>query len=240
MVQKIKPSDFDFLETLKYRAKHRQNNIIIIVGRQRSGKSWAGLKICEYMDKKFDRNAMCFGMKQFMNFVKNYKRRWILFDEIGVELDSATWWTIPNRIMKYVAETYASRQLNLVMTLPHLSGMLKQTRILSHFIIRMLHPSKGILIGISTDYIHEQLYYKWLQFLEFDRPSPSIIRTYEKKKDEFLSEKAIEWENLIVMTPDTKRISELKIALASGLRGEEYRQAFKEYIELKYKNQIIK
>jgi hypothetical protein len=236
----LKKSDFDFDETVRYRMSHRQNCIIILVGQQRSGKSYAGLQLCETYDKKFDKEQMIFGMKQFMEFLRsNRKNRWILFDEVGVEFDNVLWFSVPNRVMKYIAETYASRQLHLVMTLPHLSGLLKQTRTLSHFIIRMFYPSMGVLIGIGTDYIHPKEWYQWLQFLEFDYPSKELIVEYEKKKDEFLSKKTIDWSKELgfVVDEDTQKLEQLKSLLASGIRGEQYRSAFTQYMELQKKIQ---
>jgi len=235
MTQEIKASDFNFLDTVEWLQRTRQNVIIVIVGKQRSGKSYAALRICQEFDSKFSEDNVCFGMKEFMHFVRNYKKRWIIFDEAGVEFDRQTWWTIPNRVMKYVAETYASRQLNLVMTLPHLEGLLKQTKVLSHFIIRMWKPGKGLLLGIGTDYIHPTLYYKWLQFLEFDYPRRSIVKFYERKKDEFLTKKGIEWSEMLglIDDPKKKRMSVLADQLGSGLKGEKYKGVLKEYMKLK-------
>jgi len=235
-MQRVKRSDYDLDTTILHRMTHRQNCIIIIVGQQRSGKSYAGLQLCEYYDPKFDRDSICFGMRQFMKFVRTNKRnRWILFDEVGVEFDNYLWFTIPNRVMKYIAETYASRQLHLVMTLPHLSGLLKQTRSLSHFIIKMFYPSKGILIGIGTDYIHPKMWYQYLQLLDFDKPSKGIIKDYEKKKDEFLTQKAIDWskELGLIVDKEQRKLSKLKEALASGIRGDKYKKIYTEYVELK-------
>lgn len=237
MQKRVSRADYDFDTTIRYRMNHRQNCIIIIVGQQRSGKSYAGLQLCETYDPKFDKSQMCFGMKQFMKFLRsNKKNRWILFDEVGVEFDNYLWFTIPNRVMKYVAEVYASRQLHLVMTLPHLTGLLKQTRSLSHFLIRMFYPSAGVLIGIGTDYIHPRVWYQWLQRLEFGYPSKKNVRAYEKKKDGFLSEKVIDWSKELGLIVDKKqqKLGRLKTLLGSGqYRGAEYKALYSEYMELK-------
>jgi hypothetical protein len=235
-MQKIFPSDFDFGETIKYNLDHRKNVLVIIVGQQRSGKSYAGLQLCETYDSKFDKNAICFSMKDFMQFVRTQRNKWVLFDEVGVEFDNVLWWSTPIRIMKYIVETYASRQINLVMTLPNLVGMSTAIKDLSYFIIRMHQPRYGLLIGIWTDHI-SKMGYKWLQHLEFGMPSQSIIEDYEKKKDSFLSKKSIDWsrELGLLETKDDKRFKFLGQLLGSGIRGDAYTKTYKEYINLKDK-----
>lgn len=237
-MQKVHPSDYDFDATVRYNLDHRQNVIVIIVGRQRSGKSYAGLKMCETYDPKFDKNAMCFSMKDFMEFVRTQRRRWILFDEVGVEFDNILWWSTPVRIMKYLVETYASRQLNLVMTLPNLVGMSTAIKDLSYFIIRMYQPRYGLLIGIWTDHI-SKMGYKWLQHLEFGLPSQDIIKEYEKKKDSFLTKKSIDWsrELGLLESKDDKRMKFLGQMMGSGIKGSAYTKIYKEYINLKNKSE---
>lgn len=235
----ISPRDFDLDTTIRYRMDHRQNCIIIIVGQQRSGKTYAGLQLCEMYDPKFNKDQICLGMKPFMKIVRSRRRnRWVLFDEVGVEFDNYMWFSIPNRVLKYVAETYASRGLHLVMTLPHLSGLLKQTRVLSHFIIRMYYPGAGMLVGIGTDFIRPKVYYKHLQKLIFGMPSDKIVKEYEKIKDDFLSQKAIDWskELGLIDDPKKKRMHHLAMVLGSGqVKGQEYRDLYSEYMGLKNK-----
>ena len=237
-MQKVFSSDFDFDTTIRYNSMHRKNNIIIIVGKQRSGKTYAGLKLCETYDEKFNKDAVCFDMKKFMKFIQKKRNRWVLFDEVGLEFDNILWYTLPARIIKYVCETYASRQINLVMTLPHLANLGLHIKTLSHFIIRMFRPKYGVLIGISTDYIHTGLYYKWLQWLEFGYPSQEVVKDYERLKDNFLTDKSFEWckELGLVDDPQQKKLKQLKMIIGSGtLKGDAYRSVFNEYIKLKEK-----
>ena len=237
-MQKVFSSDYDFGATIEYNLSHRQNNLIIIVGRQRSGKSYAGLQLCETYDSKFNKDALCFSMKDFMKFVRSQRNRWLLFDEVGVEFDNVLWWSTPVRIMKYIVETYASRQLNLVMTLPNLVGMSTAIKDLSYYIIRMFQPRYGLLIGIWTDHINK-MGYKWLQYLEFGMPSQAIIDEYEKKKDSFLTQKSIDWsrELGLLETKDDKRLKYLGQLLGSGIKGEAYTKTYKEYVNLKAKQE---
>lgn len=65
-----------------------EDMVIVIDGRERSGKSVLALQIAAYLDPTFDLNSVCFTTPSFVKFIRTNEKRAVVFDESIVGLHS--------------------------------------------------------------------------------------------------------------------------------------------------------
>ncbi|KKN54761.1 hypothetical protein LCGC14_0589130 [marine sediment metagenome] len=80
--------DLDKLKKLVF-GKSDEDAVIVIDGRERSGKSVLGLQIAKYMDPSFELDSVCFTTYEFVKFIRDNKRRVCMFDETIVGMHSS-------------------------------------------------------------------------------------------------------------------------------------------------------
>lgn len=118
----------------KVSGKIKRNMVILLIGKPGSGKSYSGLEICKIIDPSFTvEDRVIFKARELLELIRygNLKPgSAILFEEVGIDMDSHKWQSIQNKIMKYLLETFRHRRLVLVMTTPYRSYIAKGSRIL--------------------------------------------------------------------------------------------------------------
>jgi len=80
--------DLDKLKKLVF-GKSDEDAVIVIDGRERSGKSVLGMQIGKYLDPSFDLNSVCFSTYEFVKFIRDNKLRVCMFDETIVGMHSS-------------------------------------------------------------------------------------------------------------------------------------------------------
>jgi ABC-type dipeptide/oligopeptide/nickel transport system ATPase component len=198
-----------FIDYLKKRLSQvqKKNCLILIIGETGSGKSYAGLKLCEQFDKGFSVNKVAFKSREFMDIIDNkelsYKKAAILFDEIGIAMSSRQWQNLTHQMVNAVLETFRFRNLLVVFTVPDISFVDVQTRKMFHFRFDM----KGIdfkrkVSKVKPLYIQYNAsvgksYHKYLRIINkdgqrqklktisFPLPSKQLRDAYERKKKKF-------------------------------------------------------
>jgi len=183
-------------EAIKRRQARYKNTIIIIVGKQRSGKSYAGLQLCSIWDDTFGSEKIFFEVADFLKWESQRKKirwEWALLDEMGIEADSHRWQMESARILKYVLEAGAFRKINLILTVPYFSMIIRQGRGLAHFLILMIRQGYGWLYVLDADYYRDKLYHWWWHSIHFPLPPKHIIVDYERKKARYWAKKVDEW-----------------------------------------------
>jgi len=186
-----------------------KNLIGACIGETGSGKSYAMLSLAEGVSKinetDFDINKVIFEPKEFTNLIRKGEREKLkegtvlIWDEAGVGLGSNFWYTLLNKSLGLILQTFRSKNIILLFTVPNLSFIDASARRLMHFIFEM----DGINYNAGQSYVKPlrievnnrtgDLYYKYLidkdnvkiSSLVLDLPSPGLITDYEKKKKLF-------------------------------------------------------
>lgn len=211
------------------RIKTNRNFICCCTGSTGSGKSYAMLAWAEELDPSFNIDRVVFTPKQFMELInsgKLEKGSVILFDEIGVALNSKEHMSIVNRALNFFMQTFRHRNWILLMTTPHIHFLDAGVRRLLHAhaetvgIDQRMKKSKLKIFSLSVGQYNAKIYRKYLRVLinkqllpiqrvSFTLPSKHLQQTYEDKKSEFTTalNKRIEAQ---VLKLDNKELGKLK------------------------------
>ena len=192
-----------------------KNFVLIVHGRTRSGKSLAALRLAMEVDPNFkiERNVI-FTAKEFMDLLKNPNLKTgavILWDEIGTgkSMSSRNWYSILNKSVNYVLQTWGHRNLMLILTVPDISFVDSQTRKLCNARMetkgihyhrgvtkaRLLYTSPMGRDNIKTVKPRYNIFGKnkqhkgkfVVEFLEIKKPGAAIVNRYKKVKEKFTS-----------------------------------------------------
>lgn len=79
-LEKDLQQDLDRLKKLVFEGED-EDAVVVVDGRERSGKSLLAQQIAAYADPKFDKDAICFDMNSFVKFVTNNHKRAVILDE---------------------------------------------------------------------------------------------------------------------------------------------------------------
>ena len=107
----------------------------MIAGETGTGKSYAAMRLGQLIDKDFNIRNVVFSPKQFMEILENpwIKRgSVIIFDEAGVGIPSRDWYTIQNKMLGYVMQTFRHMNLCVIFTVPNIGFVDVQMRNLFH------------------------------------------------------------------------------------------------------------
>jgi len=118
----------------KGRIMSNQNFILLVVGPTGSGKSYDAMELARDMDPGFTVDRIVFYPKDFVRVTKQGlpPGSVIMWDEVGVGLSAREWWSIQNKMIAYVLETFRRDRLILIMTTPNVTFIDKKVRALLH------------------------------------------------------------------------------------------------------------
>lgn len=116
------------------RVLSNQNYILIFTGGTGSGKSYTAMEMAMDLDPDFNVERIVFKPEDFITVTKQKlpKGSVIMWDEVGVGLSAREWFSIQNRMISYVLETFRRDNLILIMTTPNISFIDKKVRSLLH------------------------------------------------------------------------------------------------------------
>jgi hypothetical protein len=113
--------------------------------------------------------GLAFSPKMFMQCVTSNKLNMgdiLIFDEAGVGLSSKEWYTVQNRLLNSVLQTFRHKNIGVIFTTPSLSFMDKTARILTH-------------TYMETNYIDDKNKICNLRVYKFEHNS-MLDKTYKK------------------------------------------------------------
>jgi len=87
-IERALKEDLDWMKKLVF-GGHDEDMVIIIDGRERSGKSVLALQIAAYLDPSFDSKSVCFTTASFVKFIRDNEKRAVVFDESIVGLHAS-------------------------------------------------------------------------------------------------------------------------------------------------------
>ncbi len=196
--------------------RKNDNNLISVIGKTGSGKTWSAISICEIMSKMdkvpFTSKNIVFSLKELMDLINSgvLKRgSKIIFDEPQVSISAREFQSMANKVFNLLVTTFRHLNLSLFFCTPFESLLDKSTRKLLHarFETMSINTRKKTCRlkpryieysdWKSMPYLKQLIIYdktpdgskRVQKMFHWDVPMPSdkIIKEYEKKKTDFTS-----------------------------------------------------
>ncbi len=202
-----KPKEKYWITYIKRRVAQNKNFLGFISGPTGSSKSWSSLSIGEQLDKSFNIEHVVFSAIELMDLINSGKLKKgsvIIFEEVGVEINSKNWYTTINKMMNYLLQTFRHKNFVLIMNSPYMDYLDSSMKKLFHAEIETVSIDfttnearlKPRLIQYNSKY--KKFYYKKLRAITKEgvqtigiwrvrKPSRQLIRDYEDKKDLYTS-----------------------------------------------------
>jgi biotin operon repressor len=196
-----------FIQYVRSRIARNKNFMVAITGPTGSGKTFAGIGWAIALNPDWRPRTGCvFSVKEFLLRVQNPDTKSgdvILFDEAGVGMNSRTWFSVQNRVMNYLMQTFRHRNLIIIFTSPDLSFMDSASRKMLHChaetmrmnIEKKTNTLKPLFIQVNQR--TGDMYFKYLRIVipgagimplksvTIRRAPSDIIEEYEEMKREF-------------------------------------------------------
>lgn len=164
--------------------KRKQNTLIVIVGGVGTGKSLLALRIGKELDPTFTEETLkervVISPEQFLELVVNKKDKLktgsvIIIDEAGTQLGSRDWYTVNNRVISYVLQTFRYQRLIVIFTLPNMSFLDVHARRMFDFYIETLK------IDFSNNQTIAKVYGLSYDKMKPDKPYKKAFRVRDEK-----------------------------------------------------------
>jgi len=191
--------------------RNNKNFLCAFTGSTGSGKSWSGLRFCElWYKKKFNKEFpiknVCFEVGEVMeNLVHGDLKRGeiLILEEAGTSMGSLDFQNKASKLFNYILQTFRSRNIGLVVNLPYLSMLNKQTRMLLHMKFQTVEIDKKekkcwlkpflLQVNQSTGKVYNHYpramiddVSQPIELIGFSKPSEKLIKEYENKKADFV------------------------------------------------------
>lgn len=184
------------------------DGLIAVVGRRGFCKSGSCLTIGEEFDRdengksRFSVDRANYMAQDFINIARGKlpSGSVILWDEVGIENDARDWYSLKNRLIKYVMETIRYKNYLVLVTTPTLLSMdIATRRLLSGYLemkgktrdgdsakgkfqFTQVNPKTGKIYFKKPRY-WENGEYKVIEEVIIPRPSAELEKAYKIKKD---------------------------------------------------------
>jgi ABC-type oligopeptide transport system ATPase subunit len=193
--------------------RKNNNNLVSVIGKTGSGKTWSAISVCEIMSKidgvPFTVDHIVFDLRELMNLINSgtLKRgSKIVFDEPQCSISAREFQSDANKVFNLLVSTFRHRNLSLFFCTPFESLLDKNTRKLFHgrFETKGINPNKGTCrlsprfleySDFKTDAYRKQLVVLYkeggekrvvkVDYWDVPKPTPELIIEYEKKKKAF-------------------------------------------------------
>jgi len=184
--------------------KQNRNWLCIITGSTGSGKSYSALKMAQTLDPNFTINNVVFRPDQFMALINNgglKKGSIVVFDEAGVGMPAREWYSISNKMLSYVLQTFRFMNLGVIFTTPSIGFIDAQARRLFHTFIEteeVDRKNKRVRARVKEMQHNPQLdkiYFKnprkhksgllMVSHIFVGKPSEDLVKAYEERKGKY-------------------------------------------------------
>jgi len=117
--------------------EQNRNVLAVFHGNRGNGKSSNAIKLAEMYDPNFTVDRIAFNPAEFMHLVNTVPNgSAIIWDEAGVGISNRDWYSISNKIINSIVQTFRTQNLLVIFTVPALkfidSAMLKMFDVQAH------------------------------------------------------------------------------------------------------------
>jgi hypothetical protein len=119
--------------------RRNQNNLIAVIGKTGSGKTWSAISVCEIMSRldkvPFGIEHIVFSLSELMDLINSgtlKKGSKIVFDEPQISISAREFQSEANKVFNYLLSTFRHRNLTLFFCTPFETLLDKNTRKLFH------------------------------------------------------------------------------------------------------------
>lgn len=181
-----------FTAALSRREHLGLNSILLFLGPRGVGKSYGCLKVAEMRDPSFVIDRVIFDLESFLDILKTVGGgyRWLIFDEMGLEIPAREWLSTANKIMSYVTQSFRFTKVNLAISTPSPDYVDIHTRQLADF--WMVCQTRGKIRVYSVKHNpfgKSPVQTPFLGELYIGLPSKEIQEAYESKRKNVLEGK---------------------------------------------------
>jgi len=191
---------------IRDRINHQNKNwLCIICGETGSGKSYSALAIAKLIDPSFNIDRVVFTPEELirlLNSRKLHKGNVIMFDEAGVGIPAREWYSLSNKAINYIFQTFRHENLGVIFTTPSFDFIDSQTRKLFHTYIQTISVNfkekvvESRWFNLQYNPRFGQMYYKHFRVateqgiiivdpIEISKPPEDLVEAYENKKRQF-------------------------------------------------------
>jgi ABC-type dipeptide/oligopeptide/nickel transport system ATPase component len=191
--------------------KQNKNLIGVLIGETGSGKSWAALSLGGYLAQIFGTSFtiknVIFQPKDLLEILKNPEKipsgTVIVWDEAGVGMSAKFWYTLLNKYLSFVLQTFRNQNIILLFTVPNATFIDSDARKLMHFWFEMDGIDYDNKISFVKPFklqnnLRENTQYKQylinsgtnqkITRITLPMPEQDILKEYELKKKEWQKE----------------------------------------------------
>lgn len=119
-----------------------EDMVIIIDGRERSGKSVLALQVAKYLDPSFDVDSVCYNAESFTKFIMNNRRRAVVYDEAITGLNSSRRMEKSVILIDELLAQSGQKNLFTILVVPFFFELTKRTAVgRSEFLIHVRRDS---------------------------------------------------------------------------------------------------
>jgi len=181
--------------------KSNKNWLCCVCGGTGSGKSYGAIKLASLIDPNFSIDNVVFNSEDFMTLLNSGRLERgsvIIWDEAGVGMAAREWYTISNKAINYVFQTFRHMNIGVIMTTPSFDYLDSQVRKLFHSYIETMNVDTTRDIAevkymeVSFNPRFGKVYFKYpvingkvVDRLYIKKPKHAFVKAYEKKKEKF-------------------------------------------------------
>ena len=173
--------------------------IILIVGKQRMGKTFCGMRLAYELDNNFDPDKqMFFEIIDFARAVKQYDHKVLCLDEAGVELDTYRFSDARQRAFSHICQSQAYKQNTLIVILPHSSDLARCHRKYVDVLLVITGRGRGIVYKPTIEYWNMNdldIKTKKMEMIyDIPKPPQNLIDSYKTKYEKQIKEGILDAE----------------------------------------------
>jgi len=199
--------------------KNNKNWLCVICGGTGSGKSYSALRLASLIDPDFSIEKVVFTGEAFLKLINSKQLKAgdvIVFDEFGVGMPRRMWYSVSNKMISYLLQTFRNLNIGVIFTVPSLDYIDSQA-------LKLMHTK---IITLSIDKQAEEVICKWFDLdfnpkrnkdayekyprfrkstgkiivadrVSFSLPDSKLVSAYERKKNKYTQQLNLELEDTL-------------------------------------------